>query len=172
MDLSALIGVGVGGLIGFVSAYVIEANKWRREKKINRQRLDRLLQILYEEVEQLAELIDVDLSILDSEELDFALGFGKGSEEYDGRLRSTIARLQENRTIYDSQAPRFLDLPGYLPNSLVRFYTRLQVNCGRMLAAIEEGDLEKIRKMRSDSLDEAEVLKRDLRGALSNHLNG
>lgn len=165
MDLNDLLGVGLGGLIGFMSAYGLEAIKRRWETKANRRRLDRLLDILYEEVEQLAELIDVDLSLLDSEEIDFILGFGKGTAEFDGKLRAVIERLQENRTIYDSQATSFLDLPDYLPNALVRFYTRLQVNCGRMLTAIDEEDIEAIREIRSMSLVEAEALKSDLRRA-------
>jgi hypothetical protein len=160
-----LVGVGIGGTIGSMSAYGLEALKRYWRSKDDRRRIDRLLEVLYEEVEQLAELIDVDLGLVESCDLDFILEFGKGSGENDGKLRATIARLQDNRTIYNSQAERFLDLPEYLPNALVRLYTRLQVNCDRMLGAIDKGDLEKIRELRSLSLAEAEALKIDLKRA-------
>lgn len=165
MDLGDLFGVCVGGLIGFLSACGLESLKRRWIRKDRACQLDRLIQLLYEEVEQLAELIDIDLGLVESEELDFVLGFGKGLEEFDGKLRATLARLQENRTIYSSQANHFLDLPAYLPNSLVRFYTRLQVNCGRMQIALDEGDLTRIRSFRSQSSIEAESLKADLKNA-------
>ncbi len=165
MEFNDLVAVIAGALIGFISAYGLEARKRQWKAKDDRQRLDRLLQIIHEEVEQLAELLDVDLGLVESSELDFVLEFGKGLEEYNGKLRATITRLQENRIIYTSQSERFLELPEYLPNTPVRFYTRLLVNCGRMLGAIDDGNLERIRELRSLSLTEAENLKMELKRA-------
>lgn len=167
VDPGNLIAVAVGGVIGFMSACGLEALKRHWKAKEDRRRVKRLLEILYEEIEQLGELIDVDLGLVESDDLDFVLGYGKGLEDYDGKLRATIARLQDNRTIFESQAEHLLDLPGYLPNALVRFYSRLQVNCGRMLGAVSEGNLERIRELRSLSLTEVQALKVGLKEALS-----
>lgn len=163
-----LIGVAVGGLIGFFSAIGMEYLKRHWETKDKKENISRLLELLYEEIEQLAELLDVDLGLVESEDLGFILEFGRGTEEYDGKLKSVIDRLQKNRTIYESQANKLLDLPGYLPNALVRFYSRLQVNCGKMHDAILSENFELIQELRTQSLNEAEVLKNDLKSAQSN----
>jgi hypothetical protein len=162
-----LIGVAVGGLIGFFSAFGMEYLKRRWETKDKKENVSRLLELLYEEVEQLAELLDVDLGLVESEDLGIILEFGRGTEEYDGKLKSVIERLQKNRTIYESQAKMLLDLPGYLPNALVRFYSRLQVNCAKMHDAIISGNFNSIKDLRKQSLNEAEVLKHDLKNAQS-----
>ncbi|MCG7948697.1 MAG: hypothetical protein N0C84_20365 [Candidatus Thiodiazotropha taylori] len=162
-----IIGVAVGGLIGFLSAYGMEAIKRYWETKDRKERVQRLLVLLYEEVEQLAELLDIDLGILESNKLDSIIEFGRNTEEYDGKLKTTLDRLQKNRTIYESQANNLLELPGYLPNALVRFYSRLQVNCTKMHDAIINGNIEQLKKLRTLSLTEAESLKHDLKSAQS-----
>lgn len=162
MGLENLGGVALGGVIGFLSGVGVEALRRLWAAQDSRTRLNRLLQLLFEEVEQLAELLAVDLGTVEED----AAKSEPDREEHDGQVRATIARLQENRTIYESQAERFLELPGYLPNALVRFYTRLQINCVRMLAALDDGDLPKLRDRRDLSLHEAEALKMDLRKAM------
>lgn len=122
--------------------------------------------VLYEEVEQLAELLAVDLGVVERSDLGSLLEFGRRGEDHDGWIKATIRRIEQNRTVFDSQAPRLLELPGYLPNQLVRFHARLQVNCGRMLDAVNSGDLTGIRDLRETSQGEAEMLKTDLRKAL------
>ncbi len=163
--MADLIGVVVGGLVGFLSAYGMEELKRRAEKKEDCKRIARLTEILYEEVEQLAELLAVDLAIVDSDELGFILDYGRGTEEYDGKINAVIGRLRENTRIYDSQASSLLGLPGYLPNAMVRFYSRLEVNCGKMGEAVIRGDASLISELRQLLLVEAEVLKGDLKKA-------
>ncbi len=160
-----LIGVAVGGVIGFASAIGMEALKRFWESRDEKKRISRLLELLYEEVEQLAELLEIDLGMVESDELEFVVEFGRGKEDYDGKLLSAISRLKNNRTIYESQASRLLDLPGYLPNSLVKFYSRLQVNSLKMHDAILSKDISKLQELRSLSLAEAESLKHDLKNA-------
>ena len=160
-----LIGVAVGGVIGFAGAFGMEALKRFWQSKEKKRLISRLLELLYEEVEQLAELLDVDLGIVESNELGFVVEFGRGKEEYDGKLLSAISRLKNNRTIYESQASRLLELPGYLPNALVRFYSRLQVNSLKMHDAVLNKDISQLQEIRSLSLAEAESLKHDLKNA-------
>jgi len=164
MDINNLISVAAGGIIGFMAAFGMEALKRSWSKKDNKEKVSRLLELLYEEVEQLAELLDIDLGIVENNDLDSILDFGRDTE-HDGKLKSTISRLQNNRTIYESQANKLLELPGYLPNSLVRFYSRLQVNCSKMYESISDNNLEQLQNIRSQSLIEAVALKNDLNDA-------
>ncbi len=166
MDFENFLAVFVGGCIGFLSGYGMEAIKRRWEKEEANRRVTRLIEILYEEVEQLAELIEIDLGWVEDTSIDFSLGFHDDLREYETKLRDTIRRLQVNRTIFDSQADHLLELPEYLPNSLVRFYSRLNVNCGRMLSCISDSEIEKIREIRELSCIEAQALKVDLKKAL------
>ena len=165
MCIEDFYSVGVGGIIGFLAAFGMESVKRYWNKQDNEKRIKRLLELLYEEVEQLAELLDVDLGLVEGDDLDSILEFGRGTEEHDGKLKATISRLQKNRTIYESQADKLLELPGYLPNSLVRFYSRLQVNCSKMHDAIIDNNLEQIQELRTLSLTEALALKQDLKNA-------
>lgn len=162
VGLENLVGVAIGGVIGFLSGIGVESLRRLWDQQDGRTRRNRLLQLLFEEVEQLAELLDVDLGAV---ALDGA-GSDTDQEGHRGQVRATIARLQENRTIYESQAERFLELPGYLPNALVRFYTRLQISCVRMMGALDDGDFPRLRDLRNMSLQEAEALKLDLREAM------
>mgnify|MGYP001256710412 CR=1 FL=1 len=157
-----LIGVALGGLIGVASAIGME--KWResRNATTRRMQIKRLLELLYEEVEQLAELLAIDLDAGDG-----SLPVS-GADDKAGaaQVRAAIDRLRDNRNIYESQAGKFLELPGYVPNRLVRFYTRLEVNCGRMIKALNQRDFIKIAELRDASLGEAEALKIELREAM------
>lgn len=154
MSFENLAGVALGGVIGFLSGIGVEALRRFWVAQDNRRRLNRLLKLLFEEVEQLAELLAIDLGTVE----DGAVS--------DAQLRAIIARLQENRTIYESQAERFLELPGYLPNALVRFYTRLQINCMHMESALDDGNLHRVRELRDLSSHEAESLKVNIREAM------
>lgn len=163
MEFENLLAVLAGGCIGFLSGYGMEAIKRRWNKRETKRRIARLIEILYEEVEQLAELIEIDLGWVENTDIDFTKGFHGDLREYEIRLRDTIKRLQENRTIFDSQANHLLELPEYVPNALVRFYSRLHVNCGRMLACINDSDIERIREIREQLRIEAQSLKIDLK---------
>lgn len=165
MGFENTFAVLVGGGIGFLSAFGLEALKRRWDKDDQRARINRLLEILYEEVEQLGELIDIDLGVVENRELEFLSGFGGGLGEHDEKLRESISRLRENRTIFETQAGRLLELPEYLPNTLVRFYSRLQVNCSRMLETIDTANIIELRKIRHELLVEIQSLKSDLKNA-------
>lgn len=155
-------GLIIAGGIGFLSALGMEWIRRLWSLKQRKKRTKRLAVLLYEEVEQVAELLDVDLAILDSEELDFILGFGR-DDKYFHQINDAILRLEQNRTIFDAYATELLELPGYLPNSLVRFFNRMKANCGRMKAGLEDGDLKRLRALRVISNEEAELIKFDLR---------
>lgn len=172
MNLESMVPVIVGGGIGFFSAIGVEALRRHWKAKDNRKRIDRLLQILYEEVEQLGELIDIDLGVVENEEFSFLSGFGGGLGKYDEKIRATISRLQKNRIIFESQAEKLLELPEYLPNSLVRFYSRLQVYCGRMLETIDEAEITELRQIRGKLSVEVNALKRDLKRARTDKSDG
>lgn len=159
MAVENLGGVALGGLIGFLSAIGVEALRKTWEVRDRRTRLNRLLKLLFEEVEQLAELLAIDLQTADGG----VPGTGVGNKEEETRIRATIARLKENRTIYESQAESFLELPGYLPNALVRFYTRLAINCTHMLSALDQRDWSRLEELRDLSSHEAESLKIEIR---------
>lgn len=161
--LSEFVAVVLGGAIALGSSFIMERWKWRHERAEAREQTKRLIGVLYEEVEQLAELLDVDLGVVEREDLGSIMEFGRGGEDRDGWIKATIRRIEKNRTVFESQAPRLLELPGYLPNQLVRFHARLQVNCGRMLDAVDSEDLNRIRDLRETSYSEAEVLKSDLK---------
>lgn len=162
MGIENLGGVALGGLIGFLSAIGVEAVRRAWDVRDRRKKLNRLLKLLFEEVEQLAELLAIDLRTADG-----GLPItGVGGKEEDTQVRATIARLKENRTIYESQAERFLELPGYLPNALVRFYTRLEINCAHMLSALDKRDWSRVSELRDLSSHEAESLKIELREAM------
>ncbi|EPW3766326.1 hypothetical protein ACWI58_001716 [Vibrio fluvialis] len=149
-----LVSVLVGGAIALFTAFSLEAFKWYKESTGNKRQLVRLLELLYEEVEQIAELIDVDLNEIEHlssiKELDLE------------HITTVIHRLRENRIIFVSQAQRLTELPGYLPNQLVRFYNRLQANCDKMLRAIECNNLYVLQEVKGLTYVEAETLKADL----------
>lgn len=61
MGIENLTGVALGGFIGFVSAVGVERLRRRWQLQDCHTRLKRLLKLLFEEVEQLAELLAIDL---------------------------------------------------------------------------------------------------------------
>lgn len=166
VTLEGLGGVALGGIIGLLSGAGLEVLRRTWKAQDDRRRINRLLQLLFEEVEQLAELLAIDLGMIEAQTDRSLAPYEMLSEAKDRQARAAIKRLQENRTIYESQAGRFLELPGYLPNALVRFYTRLQVNCARMLRALDEGNLPRVMELRDVALHEAESLKIDIRNAI------
>lgn len=166
MELEKFVLAIAGGLIGFLSASGMETIKRRLDSKKHKEKVNRLIEILYEEIEQIAELLEVDLSIIENNDPDYFLEFGKGGNKYDGKITSIIARLQNNRIIFESHASKLLDLPDYLPNSLARFHNRLQVNCTKMLDAVADGDETVLHEYRSISISEVQALKHDLKVAM------
>ena len=162
VGIENLDGVVLGGFIGFLSAVGVESVRRVWVVRDRRTKLNRLLTLLFEEVEQLAELLAIDLTAADG-----GLPVNSvGGKEEDIPIRETLARLREHRTIYESQAERVLELPGYLPNALVRFYTRLEINCAHMLSALDQRDWARVRELRDLSSYEAESLKIELQTAM------
>ncbi|MEZ9536881.1 hypothetical protein AB4160_01605 [Shewanella sp. 10N.286.51.B8] len=155
------LNVLIGGVIGFVSALGMEEYKRFIAEKEKSKTLKRLLVLLYEEVEQISELLSIDLK-------NFEMCCGSGLDNHDKlhekeRIESVIKRLKHNHIIYESQSERLLTIPSYLPNSLIRFHTRLAVNTDKMLDLLKIEDEEKLKEIINLSSIESESLKKDIK---------
>ena len=158
-------GVALGGALALGSAYLLEKWKWRRDAVRENRQVQRLIDVLYIEIEQIAEPLAIDLNIIVNLPHDEIVAIGLRHSSERATLLGKIQRIRQLRTVFDSYASRLLELPGMLPNQMVSFHARFQVNCDGMTTALEEGDIERFEELRESCLLQAEVLKTDLRNA-------
>lgn len=149
----------LGGTIGFASSVGILLLRFRREDQAKAKRRARLGRLLYEEVEQAAELLAIDLKIPTPVPLEVLL-----DDEGDNarRFRNAVQRIRVSRVIFEAHSGELIDLPGYTPNAVVRFYNRLQLHCGALDQAIDDQNIDAVEKHRDAALEEAKILKVEL----------
>lgn len=132
----------------------------RRDVKEKSERTKRIARVLYEELEQAAELLAIDLDI----------GHKAPSHEHREHLVQTIKRIRRCNVFFNAHVQDLIELPNYIPNALVRFHGRLPNHCDAMHDAIDDfltSDLKKFEQHRQLALSEAESLKLDLREFLN-----
>lgn len=133
----------------------------RREVKEKSERSKRIARVLFEELEQAAELLAIDLDV----------GHKQPSIERHEHLIQTVKRVRRCNVFFNAHVQDLIEIPNYIPNALVRYHGRLPNHCDAMndaLGSFVSINLEKFEKHRHLALSEAEALKLDLREFFDN----
>lgn len=134
LDIVSLL---LGAAIAFISALAIQfvQRHWTKRDRI--RRIKRLARLLYEEIEQAAEIIAIDLDLNGQ--------FLLTGDEIEQKL-SLVGRLERCNVVFHAHTNELLDLPDTIPNALSRFHGRLAVLCARMEKALT-AELHKTKKV-------------------------
>ena len=150
LDL-ALVLLGAG--IAFASSMGMQAILHNREKKEKRIYAKRLALTICNEVEQIAEQLDVDMRYENISKP------GLTKE----RMIRKLKELELYRNFFDAHKSELLILSDYNPNAIVKFYVRLNFYIQDMGIAAHKSDYTMWERVREQALFEAENLKLSLR---------
>jgi hypothetical protein len=168
------VGVLVGAILGFVSAAILEfirhCNTQNAVKKTRKAKLQRLLKMLYFEIEQICEILDIDARALpQDDDAVFEDVFDErppASRPYWSKKLRALEPLPQLRGVYDAYQGELIELPDYLPNQLVKFHARVPTITARMREAASSDELEVWEENRVKLYTEGEALKLGLDAAL------
>lgn len=162
-DLALIVTGATLTLIASVCVKLIERAFERRDHDAQRERLRVMLS---EEVEQIAEMLDVDLR---PRQQRLGSGLLEGALLTD--LEAPLKRLGDvarNKILFESYSSQLIWFEGYLPNSLVKFYSRLPGYVDRLEHAAKTQDENEWEAERIKAYGHAEALKYDLSQAKKN----
>lgn len=155
-----LVGVIIGAFLGFAfteaSAYFRRLRERRNEKTKN----TKLARLLYEEIEQVAELLEVDLQLPTHTPLSEV--FNETHRQRDTYL-AAIERAKSSNVMFEAYLDQLIALPNPIPNQLVRFHVRLSAHADQMAEAYVSGSTNTYQELRAVSLTEAKALKSELK---------
>jgi len=152
--------VALGAMLTLIVSIGLKFIERALDRRDRRQRRERLQAMLYEEVEQIAEMLDIDLH---PKKITISGGPLAGSVLTD--LSAPLERLRDvsrTKVLFEAYSGQLIWLQGYLPNAVVRFYVRLPGYVERLEEAAESGDEEKWEAVRTTAYHHAEALKSEL----------
>ncbi len=155
---------GVGGFaFGFASYALRELVDVVRANRAKKERLMRLIGMLQEEIEQSCEELLIGLNAEGKDPLGWLItdNTQEQIDYWDDRM-TRLSLLKEYRKVFDTYSEFLIELPGYAPNALIRFYGALSAKVARMEKAGREFDRFTWEKLRLELYSRGEVMKTDL----------
>ncbi len=161
-DLVILI---IGASLALASTVFVDWRNRKRKEHEKEEQKRKLATLLIEEVERIAELLDVDLQ---PNHLEISNGPLQGAKLLD--LRSPLRRLRDmvrTRSLFEAYSDRLIWFDGYLPNSIAKFHERIIGYSESLEEAAQRHDEEAWEKIRQQAYQHAESLKFELRQVLN-----
>lgn len=147
----------------FLAAFLAYYYRIKADERKQKITVKRLARVIYEEVEQSAEILSIDINI----DKDF---FNNKSDNDVNRIKEKINFVIKNNVMFKSNSDRIIMFKGYLPNSITKFYLNCENKGGELLYFFNtsfsrggESNYENYKSLRLSLEIEAEALKADLR---------